>query len=273
MIPLTNAVPVGLVSIHDLMPSTMPAVRRTLALLRRKSASPATLAPTVLAPATLLVVPGSGWNRADIGELKALQQAGHALAGHGWLHRIERYGSLYHRIHGLTLSRRVAEHLALNADGIVRLINRCHDWFGDNGLDSPMLYVPPAWAMGAISIDRLAKDCPFRLYETFTGVIDADTRELTRIPMLGYEADAPLRVPIIRAWNALNRHWARRTARTTASKADSKSGNTQGLLRIGIHPRDPELRLRGDLIRDLETYRTARDYRSLCQQAQPLANI
>ncbi|MGB5831514.1 MAG: DUF2334 domain-containing protein, partial [Thiohalocapsa sp.] len=119
----------SLVSIHDLMPSTMPAVRRALTLLARTSTN----------PVTLLVVPGSGWSRDQVRELKALQNAGYPLAGHGWLHRIERFGGLYHRLHGLTLSRRVAEHLALDSDEIIDLVNRCHAWFGDNGLDPPLL--------------------------------------------------------------------------------------------------------------------------------------
>jgi hypothetical protein len=246
-ITTSDPAPAALISIHDLMPSTMPAVRRTLALLQHRT----------IAPAMLLVVPGTGWSRDGIRELQALQRAGHPLAGHGWLHRVERYGGLYHRLHGLTLSRRVAEHLALNTDGIVALINRCYAWFGDHGLEPPKLYVPPAWAMGAVSIDHLADACPFRLYETFTGVIDTETHSLIRIPMLGYEADAPLRVPVIRAWNALNRR--------LAAKAGGGPGieKASRLLRIGIHPHDHELRLRRDLIRDLEIYRDARDYASL----------
>lgn len=239
----TAATPAALVSIHDLMPSTMPAVRRALRLL----------AETRIAPATLLVVPGLDWSRDEIRELKALQRDGHPLAGHGWRHRIERFGGLYHRLHGLTLSRRVAEHLALNSDDVIALINRCHAWFGDNGLDAPELYVPPAWAMGAVSSARLADACAFSLYETFTGVIDTESRVFQRIPMLGYEADEPLRVPAIRLWNALNRRLAVAT----------------GLLRIGIHPHDPELHLRRDLLADLQGYRVTRHYGSL-RAAPPL---
>ncbi|MGB5736382.1 MAG: polysaccharide deacetylase family protein [Thiohalocapsa sp.] len=233
----TPATAAALVSIHDLMPSTMPAVRRTLRLL----------ADARTAPVTLLVVPGHDWSGEQIRELKALQRDGHPLAGHGWLHRVERFGGLYHRLHGLTLSRRVAEHLALDDDGIVALINRCHAWFRDNGLDAPTLYVPPAWALGNVPLARLAADCPFSQYETLTGVIDAASGSLRRIPMLGYEADHALRIPVIRLWNAINR----------------RSARAKGLLRIGIHPLDPELRLRRDLIADLERYRTTRDYSSL----------
>jgi len=233
----------------------MPAVRSTLALLQHQ----------MTAPAMLLVVPGTGWSHDGIRELQALQHAGHALAGHGWLHRVERFGGLYHRLHGLTLSRRVAEHLALNTEGIIALINRCYQWFGDNGLDPPELYVPPAWAMGAVSIDHLAEACPFRLYETFTGVINTDTRLLRSIPMLGYEADTWLRVPVIRTWNALNRRLAVKTKSGFKGRSGNKAHDKKptAMLRIGIHPHDHELRLRGDLIRDLESYPNLRGYSSL----------
>ncbi|HCS88766.1 MAG: DUF2334 domain-containing protein [Thiohalocapsa sp. PB-PSB1] len=233
----TPGLPTALVSIHDLMPSTMPAVRRLLRLLER----------TASQPLTLLVVPGRGWSQAATRELKVLEQAGHILAGHGWLHHIERFRNPYHWLHGLLLSRRVAEHLALDANAIIELINRCHAWFGDNGLNAPYLYVPPAWALGPISIERLAETCPFRLYETFTGILDADGRRMTRMALLGYEADALPRVPVLRGFNAINRRWAK----------------SSGLLRIGIHPHDGELHLRRDLLSDLEHYRIIGDYASL----------
>ena len=227
----------ALISVHDLMPATMPAVRRILTLLEQAGR----------APVTLLVVPGSGWARHGIRELKALQRSGYRLAGHGWLHRVPRFGGLYHRLHGLLLSRGVAEHLALDADGIFALIDRCYAWFGDQGLDRPDLYVPPAWAMGSISSERLASACPFALYETFNGVLDVRNRRRHRIPMLGYEADQSLRVPVLRAWNALNRRLGRRAR----------------LLRIGIHPWDGDLGLRKDLIADIERYDHAIDYAAL----------
>ncbi len=229
-----DAATAALISIHDLMPSTIDAVQRTLAVLEQAGSG----------PVTLLVVPGSGWSRDGIDTLKAFQYSGHRLAGHGWLHRVDHFGGLYHRLHGLLISRRVAEHLALDADAIVELINRCHDWFGENGLESPQLYVPPAWAMGSVSYARLTQDCRFALYETFGGVLDALSGRLHRIPLLGYEADQSARVPVIRAWNAANRRLAAR----------------RGRVRIGIHPFDTELRLRADLIADLARFGTSCGY-------------
>ena len=229
--------PRTLVSIHDLMPRTMPAVRETIGLLERRQ----------VAPVTLLVVPGTGWNRAAIDELRALQRAGYRLAGHGWRHDVPRIRRPYHRLHSLLISRNVAEHLDLDADGIVDLIRRCYRWFTDHGLEAPALYVPPAWAMGRVSAARLIEEAPFVLYEDFNGVLDARTGRYHRIPMLGYEADRALRVPVIRAWNALNR---RRAARC-------------GRLRIGLHPYDVGLQLGSDIVRDLATYRVAIDYQAL----------
>jgi predicted deacetylase len=220
------APPPALISVHDLMPGTMPAVRRTLQRLERRN----------LAPVTLLVVPGRGWNRAGFAELRQLQRDGYRLAGHGWLHHAERLGGLYHRLHSLFLSRRVAEHLALDELGIIALIQRCFAWFGDHGLDAPALYVPPAWAIGKVPVERLRDSCPFQLYEVFDGVVDAGKGQTRSLPLLGYEADNALRSAVLRAWN----QWQRLRAR--------RSGEP---LRIGIHPHDIDLGLAADLEHDL----------------------
>jgi uncharacterized protein len=229
--------PEVLVSIHDLMPGTMPAVRKTIALLERHQIS----------PVTLLVVPGTGWKRAAIDELRALQRAGYRLAGHGWRHEVARIRRPYHRLHSLLVSRNVAEHLDLDADNIIELIRRCHRWFTDQGLEPPALYVPPAWAMGRVSAGRLTEQAPFALYEDFSGVFDTRSGRYHRIPMLGYEADRAIRAPLIQAWNAMNRWYAARCGR----------------LRIGVHPYDFELRLSSDLQQDLSTYHSAIDYQAL----------
>jgi len=230
----------ALVSVHDLMPETLPAVRRTLERLAHHH----------IAPVTLLVVPGAGWDDAGIAELHHLQDAGYRLAGHGWRHHVERINRPYHRLHSLLISRRVAEHLALDADATIDLMLRCHAWFGAQGLDPPQLYVPPAWAMGSLSRDRLAADAPFDLYELFGGIFDARNHRWQPTPMLGYEADNAVRLPVIRAWNALNRRRARRG----------------GLLRIGIHPFDIGLRAGEDLERDLASVSNAIDYTALLQR-------
>jgi len=229
-----------LVSVHDLMPETLPAVRRTLALLERYR----------VAPVTLLVVPGAGWDAKGVAELRAFRDAGYRLAGHGWQHRVERIDRPYHRLHSLLFSRDVAEHLALDAGGILDLMRRCRDWLDEQGLGAPDLYVPPAWAMGGIDRWRLIAEGPFRRYEFLGGVLDAGDGRWHRTPMLGYEADRASRVPLIRAWNALNRALVRRS----------------GLLRIGIHPFDMDLRLREDMERDLAQVARAIDYAALAER-------
>lgn len=226
----------ALVSVHDVMPETLARVQGIVELCA--AVNPGTV--------TLLVVPGGAWDRAGVERLRAWQSQGHRLAGHGWVHRVERFGGLAHRIHGLLISRRVAEHLALDAEGIADLIRRCHAWFADQGLGPPDLYVPPAWALGSIPPRNLAR-LPFTRYEVLTGVRDAASARFQPVPLLGYEADTAARAPFIRLWNRVNRRLAR----------------VQGLLRIAIHPRDPELALGSDLARDLRRYPNWIDYRDI----------
>lgn len=237
--------PKALISVHDLMPETLPAVRKTLNQLEQHG----------LAPVTLLVVPGRNWSRTGIDTLRSLERAGYVLAGHGWQHQAERLGGLYHRLHSLFLSRRVAEHLALDENGIINLINRCHAWFGEQGLKPPVLYVPPAWAMGNISLTRLRESCPFPLYERFDGVIDSTAERVQSLPLLGYEADNRLRTAVLRLWNRWN--W-RRAQRTSLP------------IRIGIHPRDIELGLADQLRRDLSRSIKPIAYEQLIETADPI---
>ena len=226
----------ALVSVHDVMPETLERVQFILDLC-------AVINPT---PLTLLVVPGLGWDQAGIERLRAWQGQGHRLAGHGWVHRVERFGGLGHRLHGLLISRRVAEHLALDGPAVAALIGRCHAWFVRQGLEPPDLYVPPAWAMGRLPRGDLAA-LPFARYEVLNGVLERASGRLRPIPLLGYEADTRVRIPLIRLWNRLNRRIAR----------------TRGSLRIGIHPRDPHLALGADLRRDLRHYTRWTDYGAL----------
>jgi len=216
----------ALVSVHDLMPETLPAVLEVLTFLERHACP----------PVTLLVVPGGAWSRPQLDTLRALARQGHALAGHGWRHRIARLGGPGHWLHSRLISRNVAEHLALDEDGIAQLIGRCFDWFADAGLDTPTLYVPPAWAMGRIARARLAA-LPFRYYEVLSGVYDADEGRFRRLPLLGYEADTGLRASVLRLSNAANRALA---------------GDRP--IRIAIHPLDLGLHLSDDLALDLRRY-------------------
>lgn len=204
-------------------------------------------------PITLLVVPGLDWSEAQLAVLREYEAQGHALAGHGWVHCVERYGGIGHRLHARFVSRNVAEHLALDAPGRLALMRRCHDWFGAHGLGAPRLYVPPAWAMGRMTREALA-GLPFEYYEIFGGVIATRTGRFHPLPMLGYEADVAWRVPIIRLWNRYNRTRAGR----------------RGWLRLGVHPYDPELALADDLRADLRRFRHYADYGALDAEDEAL---
>jgi len=210
-----------LVSIHDVMPETLEQTRRIFERLRAAA----------LAPVTLLVVPGRDWHEQDLEELRALVGRGAILAGHGWRHEIQALRGPAHRLHAALISRRAAEHLALPRRGILRLMLNNHRWFIRRGFAPPELYVPPAWAMGAIPrhlLDRL----PFRFHETLGGVYDVRARRFRRLPMAGFEADTALRAAFVRPFNGLNRVLAR---------------STGAPLRLGIHPHDDELKLASDL--------------------------
>lgn len=211
-----------LVSIHDVMPETLAAVDTLIELVRRSG----------LGTASLLVVPGRDWDEPALARLRAYAARGHALVGHGWNHRVERIDGFGHRLHSLLISRDVAEHLTLDADGIRALIRRCRGWFAAHALPAPSLYVPPAWAMGAIA--RRGLDGPgFRYFETLGGIYDTALDRMHRIPVAGFEADTVWRAFALSAANA----WSERRARR------------RGALRIAIHPRDRALRLAKDLER------------------------
>jgi len=224
----------AVVSIHDVTPATLADVLTTIGFLETRT----------IAPIVLLVVPGQTWNAEQVRRLKQLQQKGCLLAGHGWIHRVDRIVGFSHTLHACLFSRNVAEHLALDSQRIAALIRHCYDWFGEMGLDPPTLYVPPAWAMGSIFKSQL-RTLPFRYFEYFSGVYDGKTDRFCRLPLVGYEADRLWRVAPLRLWNAVNLAFARHT----------------GLLRIAIHPHDLHLRLSNELKKLLELPLQWREYR------------
>lgn len=207
----------GLVSIHDVMPETLDHCRALIQQLRDDQVD----------ALMLLVVPGKQWSKEDINQLQAWQNEGIDLAGHGWQHEAEKPRSLYHKAHSLLLSRMAAEHLSLNADGIRQLMENCFQWFVENELRTPSLYVPPAWALGGLSRETLAQ-LPFREIEVLGGVLQTGSQRYCPLPLAGYEADTLWRATNLRAWNAVNAWRARRSGKP---------------LRIGIHPYDADLRL------------------------------
>jgi len=214
---MTAAAQPVLVSVHDVMPQTLPQVRRILALLKETGA----------APANLLVCPGFDWTDTDTAVLRDLVAEGHHIAGHGWRHRVDRVRGWRHRLHAALISRNVAEHLALDAAGVADLMARCHDWFPAHGLPAPTLYVPPAWALGPADGDSL-RTLPFRWVETLLGFTDITTGRFVPVPLAGYEADTTTRAVALRLLNAASRLAARALCMP---------------LRIAIHPDDLDLRL------------------------------
>jgi predicted deacetylase len=216
------AQPTLLVSIHDVMPETLQRVEGLAGRLERSGK----------APALLLVVPGRDWSTGQLDRLRQLESRGHALAGHGWHHQIERFGGLYHRLHSALLSRRAAEHLALSPTAIRALIIRCRGWFDQQRLPAPLTYVPPAWAMGSLPRKGLV-GLGFRYYETLSGIYDTHTDRMHRIPVIGFEADTRPRAIALRCSNACSAAAAR----------------SSGQLRLAIHPRDETLLLSSDLDR------------------------
>lgn len=209
-------------SIHDVMPQTLPRVRELFDLLTEIGIS----------PVTLLVVPGRAWDQPSIDALRQLNEQGAIFAGHGWKHRVNQIRGFRHRLHSALISRDVAEHLALDEAGIVELIERCYEWFAEHELPVSDLYVPPAWALGQISRGTLA-ETPFRLYETLTGIVDAEDGRYQAAPMIGFEADTAFRAAVCIAWNRVNLFAA----------------GTSHPLRLGIHPNDLSLKLSGRLRR------------------------
>lgn len=210
-----------LVSIHDVMPATLGQVERIFARLQNAG----------LSPVTLLVVPGAGWQHRHLDRLGKMVALGAELAGHGWRHEVRHVRGFRHRLHSALISRRAGEHLALSRREILRLMLKNHRWFARHDLPAPGLYVPPAWAMGPLPrrvLDRL----PFDRYETLAGVYEVKDQRFYRLPMAGFEADTAFRAVTVRAFNRINRAWARAGGRP---------------LRLGIHPGDFELGLAEDL--------------------------
>ena len=212
----------ALVSVHDVMPATLGRVRRILDLLDDAR----------VPPPTLLVVPGEDWTPEALRVLRELTERGHPLAGHGWSHKsAPGPRTLYHRLHGLLISRNEAEHLSRPPEEVADLIRRCYDWFPSVDLPAPELYVPPTWALGSLRRTDL-EALPFRWYEILRGFVEGPTGRVRWLPLAGFEADTNFRKVSVRLWNSLNVALAKRV---------------RGPLRISIHPDDLDLFLRADL--------------------------
>jgi predicted deacetylase len=211
----------AIISVHDVMPSTLGKVVNILET---------TLSDVPKEHVLLLVVPGLVWSPEQIVQLKALQNRGYELAGHGWHHGVKEIKTVWHRLHSVFLSRRAAEHLSLNVGELEQLLTNNYQWFKTHDFKLPKFYVPPAWAMGCISREAL-KRLPFYCYEYTTGCFDSGSGEFRVLPLVGFEADTRLRAWFLRIWNRINLQQAKALRP----------------LRISIHPYDLDYRLSGQL--------------------------
>jgi len=217
------------VSIHDVAPHTLDSVCTVLNFLEDQGVE----------KVMLLVIPNLPWTEKGLDQLRKWADCGHVFAGHGSTHHVDRAESFYHKLHAALISRDVAEHLSKSEDELSELMQENYRWFESNGLPSPTHYVPPAWALGAISRSRL-KELPFDTVEVLSGVIDVRNGRLHRMPLLGYEADTALRVFFLKGFNACNRLWACRSDRCA---------------RISIHPVDLQLGLADQIAGDCARFR------------------
>ncbi|MFO7803015.1 MAG: polysaccharide deacetylase family protein [Desulfovermiculus sp.] len=212
----------AIVSIHDVMPSTLPKVGQIIRFLQALHVH----------ALTLLIVPGKEWTDRQIAQLLAWQNKGVELAGHGWQHRITGKKGVWHTFHAQVISRDEAEHLSKSRQEIAEIIYRSYDWFQQAGLAEPLLYVPPVWAMGSMPGRELFR-LPFALYETLTGVFDVQRQRYRFMPLTGYMADTHIRTLCLKALNAVN------------------LALPGGPVRVAIHPNDLHYALKADLSRHL----------------------
>lgn len=213
-----------IISVHDVFPQSLKQVASIVDFADRHG----------LGPLILLISPGFAWKEDELRILGDLLARGHIPAGHGWNHDIQEFKGLYHRLHGLILSRRQAEHLALERRELKAMISECYFWFSQSQLPAPDLYVPPAWAMGRLTRQDL-QELPFRWYETLTGIYDSRRDIFRRLPLMGFQADTAIRQVFLNLFN--------RTC-LLAGRIVSRP------VRVALHPFDFQLRLK-DFLLDL----------------------
>lgn len=208
----------SLVSIHDVMPHNLSKIDYCLAQLKSNQ----------IGHCYLLVVPGLEWDECSLARLRQYVAEGHTLVAHGWVHKAANISTTYHRLHSLLISKDVAEHLCWSKLETISNMQRSRSWFSDNQLPVPDFYVPPAWALGKLSMEDLM-NTGFRYVETTTGVFDLTAQKKYLLPLVGYEARSLFNSMALRASNACN--WGL-----------SKFFRSR-VLRVAIHPDDFELDL------------------------------
>ena len=210
----------AIVTIHDVMPHTLDGVCALTELIP----------PEQRSKIALLVVPGVQWETNQIERVRQLNESGFSLAGHGWQHCTPHIRGIYHRLHSLLISRKVAEHLSYSRKELFEVLQRNYEWFKKHRFPAPDFYVPPAWAMGKLSREDLTA-LPFRYYEDSQGIFDSNSNCYRRLPLTGFEADTALREYFLRFWNLFN----------------IRISSSSNPVRISLHPYDLEYRLEPQL--------------------------
>lgn len=233
----------AIVSVHDVMPDTLDRVESIL------SGPLQAFDPSNV---LLLVVPGGDWQPLQIARLRTWQAQGYELAGHGWTHQVMAIRTPYHWLHSKLLSRRAAEHLSQKSTALQALLMRNAQWFLDKGFGLPALYVPPAWALGDLSLAQL-QCSPFQAVETLGGLFEIASGCYYALPLAGYEADTPWRAWILGWFNRLAYGLVRRAVRSRARKYRQDPASACDAftsvrpLRLAIHPMDFEYYLCAEL--------------------------
>ena len=208
------------ISIHDVGPNNLDKIISIINLLFDKYN---------IDKITLLVIPGLDWNNKQINILKTLQEKeGIELAAHGWHHKSNPTKTMYHYIHSKLISENSAEHLSKSKLSIIKLLNNSHSWFINQGLNSPTLYVPPAWALGNMGEKDLSA-LPFNEIEIISGVFI--NNKFIFIPLIGFKTKTYFKFIIVKVLNFIN----------------YLSYSFFGLMRIAIHPDDFNLLLKCDI--------------------------
>jgi hypothetical protein len=208
-------------SLHDVSPASFERAESIVAVMVEAG----------IRDLAILIVPSGVWSDGQLETIRTWERDGHVLGTHGWTHRGTAPRGIYHRLHSLLFSRDVAEHLGRSADEVREIVRRGEQWFVEVGLAPPRLYVPPAWALGAMPLSAFG-GTPFRWVETLSGIYDVSAARFRRLPLVGFEADTGLRAVSLRASNAVNLAFAAASGRP---------------LRAAVHPHDFGLRLSGDL--------------------------
>ncbi len=208
------------ISIHDVSPDNLNLINEIIIDLSEKHG---------IKKITLLIIPGLSWSQNHIDRLRHWQQKDKIeLAAHGWEHKSDTPRSLFHYLHSKFISDDCAEHLSKSNSEIIKIMKNSFEWFQNNGLNAPTLYVPPAWALGNINKGDL-QSLPFNEIEVMSGVFVEN--RFVFIPLIGFETKTYFRFITVKILNKINYILQKNI----------------GVIRIALHPNDFNLLLKKDI--------------------------